>query len=92
MIPNIFFRHGFTYRLMKREKNVCLYSLTKYGRMSYEVMKVQALKKDSDFLKRKAGEEFLPSSSSWGSQGWSFNSLKEAERQFKAVLFLTPSF
>lgn len=92
MIPDIFHRNGFTCRLMKRQGNVVMYSLTKYGRMSYEVMKVQTLKHDDDFTKRKAGTEFLPSSSQWGKLGWTFNSLKEAEQQFKAVAFLTKDF
>ncbi len=91
MIPTIFRRNGFTCRLMKRKGRIVMYSLTKYGRMSYEVMKVQVPKHDNDLTGRKAGEEFLPSTSQWGSSGWTFNSYKEAEQQFKALSFLTPT-
>ena len=90
-IPTIFYRNGFTCRLYKRKGNIVMYALTKRGRMSYEVMKVQVQKQDNDFTNRKAGEEFLPSTSQWGSQGWTFNSYKEAEQQFKALSFLTPT-
>ena len=40
-IPSIFHRHGYTHRLIKREANIALYSLTKFGRMTYEVCKVR---------------------------------------------------
>lgn len=92
MIPTIFHRNGYTCRLMQRKGNIVMYSLTKRGKMSYEVMKVQVQKKDNDLTGRKAGEEHLPSTSEWGWAGWTFNSLTEAERQFKAVTFLTKDF
>lgn len=84
-IPTIFWRSGFTCRLMKREGQIVMYSLTKSGRMSYEVMKVQTQKLDNSFTGRKAGEEFLPSSSQWGTYGWTYNSLKDAEAHFKSL-------
>lgn len=89
-IPTIFHRNGFTHRLVKREGNVAIYSLTRFGRMSYEVVKIRTFNTDQPFIKRKAGDEYLPSTSEWGTYGFTFNSLQDAERQFTALSNLNP--
>ena len=89
-IPTIFHRKGFTHRLMKREGNIALYSLTRFGRMSYEVVKIRAYKTDRPFINRKAGDEYLPSPEEWGTCGFTYNSLSDAERHFKALTNLNP--
>lgn len=89
-IPHIFHRDGYTHRLMKREGNIALYSLTRFGRMSYEVVKIRAYKTDRAFINRKAGDEYLPSNEEWGTYGFTFNSLSDAERHFKALTNLNP--
>ena len=90
-IPSIFHRHGYTHRMIKREANIALYSLTKFGRMTYEVCKVRTAASDNALTGRKAGEEYLPSTSEWGIYGWTFQTLPAAERQFKALVYLTPT-
>lgn len=87
--PEIFYRSGFTHRLMKQEGRICLYSLTKRGRMSYEVVRLQSPSKDNPLTGRKHGVLYLPSSSMWGREGWSYNDLKEAERKYSSLILLT---
>jgi hypothetical protein len=81
-----FKKNGFTYHLVKRNESCAIYTQKKEG-FSYEyfeVIKIQTVKKDVDtsFMTLKAGTEFYPSSNEWGSKGWTFKTLEQAEKKF----------
>jgi thymidylate synthase (FAD) len=69
-IPNEFTRNPFTCRLIFREAGVAIYELTHKGSgkvNNYEVVIIRQHKADNDFIKVKAGDEYLPSTSEWAS-------------------------
>lgn len=51
--------------------------------MYYEVVRIRKAKKDyNGFFSIQEGDEFYPSSESWGTYGWTFKTLEQAEAKF----------
>ena len=77
-IPTEFHRSGYDCRLIERRKNFALYELTHRATgkvISWEVMRVQRFKRAVIIpggVSRDEGDEFLPSTEKWGSEGWTF--------------------
>lgn len=88
-IPDQFTRNPFTCRLIFREAGVAIYELTHKGSgkvNNYEVVIIRQHKADNDFIKVKAGDEYLPSTSEWGQYGWTFPTLELANYQAKKLI------
>ena len=87
-IPDKYIRKPFTLTLIRRKRNVALYVQTcpEWVRKNYEVVLVRTRLKDNDFTGVKAGDEYLPSPEDWGSYGWTYTNIVEAEERFKELL------
>jgi len=83
-----FIHKGCTFTELKRRGGVSLYlRRTPYG-PTYEVVQVQSHKKDryaSGNLIARAGDEFYPSSASFGDKGWYYPERPQAEAKFKEL-------
>lgn len=90
-IPDEYIRKPFTCTLIRREKHVALYSQTHpEGKTKrYEVVVVRTRTKDNDFTGTKAGDEYLPSPEEWGTYGWTYTSIEDAEERVKELLSRT---
>ena len=76
------------FELVERVGDSALYSRTKDGIKSFEVIKIQTTKKDwiiNGKVVSPAGQETYPSTSSWGTLGWSFNSLEKAKDKLEEI-------
>ena len=75
--------------LADREAGVAIYELTHKGSgkvNNYEVVIIRQHKADNDFIKVKAGDEYLPSTSEWGQYGWTFPTLELANYKAKHLI------
>ena len=70
---------------IKRDGNIALWlRMTAHG-PSYEVVKVQTMKKDrviSGVVVGRSGDEYYPSCESFGRLGWHYSDIQSAERKF----------
>ena len=85
-MPTGFKKYGDTFNLTKRDGDVCLYTRSRDGDKDvYEVVIVQKTKKDMYIKGRlvaNAGDERMPSSEMWGTKGWTYQNLDQAELRF----------
>lgn len=92
MIKKTFNKNGYTYKLIKKserdnDRQVAIYEqIHKNGEvMAYEVhlIRFRVLTKDKPLFELKAGDEEIanPSNEDWGSFGWTFLKLAEAEKK-----------
>ena len=79
---------GCTFTELKRRGDVSLYLRRTPHGQTYEVVRVQKHKKDryaSGKLIARAGDEFYPSSASFGEKGWYYPERPQAEAKFKEL-------
>jgi len=79
---------GCTFTELKRRGDVSLYLRQTPHGPTYEVARVQTHKKDryaSGKLIARAGDEFYPSSASFGDRGWYYPERPQAEAKFKEL-------
>jgi hypothetical protein len=83
-VVDIAFRHsGFTLTQLKRVGDVAFYRQSKSGLPdTYEVVLIQKHEAYSAFGKDIPAREHYPRSEQWGSCGFTFRTLKDAERKF----------
>ena len=90
-IPDTFVYDGFTFNLLKRHIDICLFEKSKttpYGHYKgYEVVKLVVYEphtfpsgKTYDFRER------MPNSELWGTYGWSYMSISEAYAKFESLV------
>lgn len=84
-IPQEYSRTGFEYKLVERDGDFAIYSVRKNFYTSYELVKVRRYKEDNDFVKVKAGDEYLPGTSEWGSYGWTLPTLAACHSKIKTL-------
>ena len=87
-IPQQYNKYGFTHTLIERDGNVAIYEQRKPTHTSsyYEVVIIRKRKTDNDFAGTKAGDEYLPSTSEWGSYGWSYTSIESAREKMSKII------
>lgn len=89
--------HGFTLTQLLREGDVALYRQNKPGRSSvaYEVVKVLRHGKKSFATRNPDGStvmreieegEYYPSTSEWGSRGWTFRDEESARAKVRSLI------
>jgi hypothetical protein len=84
---------GCTFTELKRRGDVSLYLRQPPYGPTYEVVRVQSHKKDryaSGKLIARAGDEFYPSSASFGDKGWYYPERPQAEAKFKELTETLP--
>jgi len=84
---------GCTFTELKRRGDVSLYLRQTPHGPTYEVVRVQTHKKDryvSGKLIARAGDEFYPSSTSFGDKGWYYPERPQAEVKFKELTETPP--
>lgn len=82
----LFNRDGFTFRQLRRIGNVAIYEQTKKGQSpAYEVVILRMREARIAFGMELPECEHYPSSEEWGTYGWTYRSLSEAERKFKEL-------
>ena len=94
LIPDTYKGKGdqkqFTFTLIERRGEVATYKkVDDSGGCEYEVMVVQRHKVDREMrgvVVSRAGDEYLPSSASWGSKGWTFSKKGDAKNKMNGVI------
>jgi hypothetical protein len=84
-IPQEYSRTGFEYKLVERDGDFAIYSVMKDSFKNYELVLVRRYKEDNDFVKVKAGDEYLPGPSEWGSYGWTLPTLAACHSKIKTL-------
>ena len=89
-LPEQFKKNGFTYRQVKRENDVAIYAQMSSNRIvAYEVAVIRKNtrskrgKLKAKFLPENA--ELYPSTSDWGTHGFTCFTLEQAERRAEAL-------
>jgi len=86
-LEKTFNKKGFTYTQVVREGNKAIYRQDKsdYTSASYEVVKIGSHNGYELNGTKIAASETYPSTSLWGTQGWTFQSLDDAKKKFKKI-------
>jgi hypothetical protein len=86
-LPINFKRDGMDCRVLSRTEFTALIELSKPGwkAKAYEVIKISKNKAWSRFGKDFPESESLPSSNTWGKNGWSYNNIKDATKKYKLL-------
>ena len=78
---------GLIRHLKMRDNNVCIYEYE--SKKHWDVMIIQKVKNDfvrtfpnGAEVRLNKGDEFLPSTNSWGKMGWTFMNFNEAVEKF----------
>jgi hypothetical protein len=86
-LPTSFKDDGFTFTLIRREGDIALLSKTKphYTRPSFEVVRI--VHRPAEMIKGKPypAREALPSTSTWGTYGWTYCTLEDALVRFNKL-------
>jgi hypothetical protein len=79
----VFGYSGFTLTQLKRAGNVAIYKQTK-GKQSpaFEVVIIRRTEAWTAFGKEFPGSEYYPVNKDWGTYGFTFSAIKDAERKF----------
>lgn len=87
-IPEQYNKDGFNHHLLHRHGDVAIYEQRKPTHTSsyYEVVIVSKHAKDNDFVGTKAGDEYLPSTSEWGTYGWTYLTLEDAREKMSKII------
>lgn len=86
-LPQILKKNGYTYTLIRRDKNICIYQQgVAPDLFYYEVFKVK-VKKGTIFKGKELPErESFPKDEDFGSSAWTKRTLKEALVKFNELL------
>lgn len=84
-LPSQFRQDGFEFHLCERVDDVALFRKSKHGRDTYEVVIIRRLPAGVVFAKEYPAREAMPSSETWGVQGWSLSTLERAREKFAEV-------
>lgn len=87
ILPKKITKKGFNYTQLKREGMKAIYKQTKDGQedVSFEAIKIGSHNGyELGGQKIPAGEAY-PSTSQWGTAGWTYKTLEEAERKYKKI-------
>jgi len=80
---------GCEFKMVDRSGDIAIYSRTNdAGVVSYEVVVIKTSKKDwimDGKLVAPAGKESYPTSSNWGTLGWTFMTIEKAREKFKEL-------
>ena len=83
---------GFEFKQLWREGKIALFQKQKAGGVvSYEVVKIQAKPERVMFEHAVPFHEAMPSSETWGTNGWSFCSLDRAKAKFRKLINVSNS-
>ena len=90
-LPASFKNHGFEHQLVKRTGAVAIYrrQRTKTGSTHFECVLIRKTAKSRVLPSGstiKAGSEIYPAASDWGSSGWTFKDLNQAEVKFNELV------
>jgi hypothetical protein len=87
LLPVSFGRDDFRYSLVKREGLLAIYHQTKagYARGNYEVVRIQVNPAARIFGIDYPAREALPSSEQWGTDGFTYYDLSDAETRFNRM-------
>lgn len=82
VLPTKFSEKGFTYTQIKRKGNKAIYEQNLRGSKSFEVIFINRHEKYEIAGNEIPASETYPSSSSWGTYGWTYMSLDEAIKKY----------
>jgi hypothetical protein len=86
VVDTEFSHSSFRYAQLKRFGDVAIYSQSKKGLPdAYEVVLIQRHEAFSAFGKDFPAGESYPRSTQWGSEGWTYQTLEQAERKFREL-------
>lgn len=81
-----FTRKGFTYKLIKRDKDKAIYEQKRSKKnITYEVIKIRRHNGYTIGGVYIEPAEVYPSANEWGDYGWTFNDLTRAEEKYKTL-------
>ena len=89
MIPiaNEFKSKGFYYKLLKRYEMVAMFVKTRGTNVSYEVVRLQRHPAHRwPNGEESPAREAMPGPEAWGTNGWTFTRLHDAERRYRLLL------
>jgi len=86
-LEKIFNKKGFTYTQIVREGDKAIYRQDKndYTSSSFEVVKIGSHNGYELNGTKIAASETYPSTSLWGIQGWTYQTLEDAKKKFKKI-------
>lgn len=86
-LEKTFNKKGFTFTQITREGNKAIYRQDKsdYTSSSFEVVKIGSHNGYELNGTKIAASETYPSTSLWGIQGWTYQTLDEAKKKFKKI-------
>ena len=86
-LEKTFNKKGFTYTQVIREGNKAIYRQDKrdYNSSSFEVVKIGSHNGYELNGTKIVASETYPSTSLWGIQGWTYQTLDEAKKKFKRI-------
>ncbi len=78
---------GFEHTQLRRVGDVAIYSQSKPGLPdAYEVVRIQKHAAYSAFGKDFTAGESYPTPAQWGTEGWTYPKLEQAERKFRELV------
>lgn len=85
-IDSTFKSDGFMFQLVKRQSLIAMFSKSKHGHESFEVVVLQ-IHKACVFPNGISypDRETMPSSELWGQQGWTYTDLASANKRYYAL-------
>ena len=86
-LPKQFNKKGFTYKQIKRVGDKAIFEQSKKDQSdrTYEVVKINRHNGYELGGQKIPPGEAYPSTSQWGTAGWTYRSLQEAEAKFKKI-------
>ena len=86
-LPEQFRYDNSDFRLRRRDGRVALFTRTKFGYAcsTYEVVVIQTHPAERMFGRDLPEREAMPPSESWGTLGWTYTNIVEAEARFKRL-------
>lgn len=84
-IPIQYNKDGFTHTLHSKCGKVAIYEQRKGDFVRYEVVILRQYTRDIELTNTKAGDWYLPSTSEWGTYGWTYVTLEQAQEKAKEM-------
>jgi len=84
-IATEFNQDGFSFKLLERSNGIALFQKSKphHSKPCYEVVRLKIRPEQDIYGRHYPEREGLPTSESWGTDGWSYSDEKSAKKRFE---------